>query len=286
MTLRETLIDNFLQISSIPRGSGHEKRIADFFVTVARRNGLYCFKDNNNNILIRKPGNIASKPVALQAHLDMVCVKTTNSKHDFTTDGIEVVIDGDRVTAKDTSLGADQGVGLALMLTIMEDRALKHPDLEFLFTVEEETTFNGVINFPYDQVKSKRMINLDNSRDDTVFVGAAGDICNEYVFHGELSKTSLPSYRVLLKGFPGGNSGEDIEASSNNAIVVMAKILKDKEVLLSGINGGVSENDLATSCEVVISTLCDVDTLFAGFDTEIESIDNDLVFLQSTHGIF
>lgn len=120
--MRETLINNFLRISKIPRESGHEEKIANFFVNVAMANNLYYFKDENNNVLIKKKGNIDAESIALQAHLDMVCVKTSDSKHNFSTDGIEVIIDGDVVTAKDTSLGADQGVGLAMMLTILEDR--------------------------------------------------------------------------------------------------------------------------------------------------------------------
>ena len=186
--MKETLINNFLRISKIPRKSGYEEKIADFFVNVAKENNLYYFKDANNNVLIKKKGNNNSKPVALQSHLDMVCVKSKDSNHDFANDGIEVIIVDDKVTAKDTSLGADQGVGLSMMLTIMEDNTLKHPDLEFLFTTEEETTFNGVVNFPYSQIESKRLINLDNSKNNSVFIGADGDICNEYTYNGQTRK--------------------------------------------------------------------------------------------------
>ena len=147
--MREILLNNFLKISSIPRKSGCEEKIADFFCNIAIKNNLYFYKDDNNNVLIKKKGNIDSEPIAFQAHLDMVCVKTEESNHDFDKDGIKVLIDGDIVTANDTSLGADQGIGLSIMLALMEDRNLKHPDLEFLFTTEEETTFNGVVNFPY-----------------------------------------------------------------------------------------------------------------------------------------
>ena len=159
--MKETLINNFLRISKIPRESGHEEKIAEFFVNVAKKNNLHYFKDKYNNVLIKKKGSIDSEPIALQAHLDMVCVKSKDSKHDFSKDGIEVIVDGDEVTAKDTSLGADQGVGLAMMLTIIENKDLKYPDLEFLFTTEEETTFNGAVTFPYSKVESKRIINFN-----------------------------------------------------------------------------------------------------------------------------
>lgn len=276
--MRETLINNFLRISRIPRESGHEQKIADFFVNIAKENNLYYFKDKNNSVLIKKKGNINSKPIALQSHLDMVCVKSKDSNHDFDNYGIEVIIDGDKVTAKDTSLGADQGVGLSMMLTIMEDNNLKHPDLEFLFTTEEETTFNGAINFPYDKVESKRLINLDNSKDNGIFIGADGDICNEYIYNGELIENDLPSYKILIDGFPGGNSGEDVNLSENNAITTMAKLLKDKDVFIKSIDGGTSENDLATFCEVVINTSINVNDIFKELNVSIDKIDNKISF--------
>ncbi len=276
--MRETLINNFLRISKIPRESGNEGKIADFFVNVAKENNLYYFKDENNNVLIKKKGNVDSEPIALQAHLDMVCVKSKDSSHDFENDGIEVIIDGDRVTAKDTSLGADQGVGLSMMLTIMEDNNLKHPDLEFLFTTEEETTFNGAVNFPYSQVESKRLINLDNSKDNGVFIGADGDVCNEYVYNGELIENDLPSYKILIDGFPGGNSGEDVNLSEKNAITTMANLLIDKDVFIKSIDGGTSENDLAIFCEVVINTSLDVETIFKELNAKIDIVDNKISF--------
>ena len=276
--MRETLINNFLRISKIPRESGREEKIADFFVTVAKENNLYYFKDENNNVLIKKKGNIHSEAIALQAHLDMVCVKGKDSNHDFENDGIEVIIDGDKVTAKDTSLGADQGVGLAMMLTILEDRSLRHPNLEFLFTTEEETTFKGAITFSYNKVESKRLINLDSAKDDVVVNGSDGDILNEYFTKGKIIENHLPSYKILIDDFPSGNSGENIHLSANNAITTMAKILKGKDVFLKSINGGTFENDLASYCEVIIKTNLDVENIFQNVAHKIESVDNKTCF--------
>lgn len=276
--MKETLINNFLRISKIPRASGNEEKIADFFANVAKENKLFYFKDENNNVLIKKKGNINTKPIALQAHLDMVCVKSKDSNHNFEKEGIEVIIDGDKVTAKDTSLGADQGVGLSMLLTIIEDNNLKHPDLEFLFTTEEETTFNGAVNFPYSQVESKRLINLDNSKDNAIFIGADGDICNEYVYNGELIENNLPGYKILIDGLPGGNSGEDVNLSENNAITTMANLLIDKDIFIKSINGGTSENDLATFCEVVINTNININNIFKGINVKIDRVDNKISF--------
>lgn len=278
MDYKEELINNFLRISKIPRGSGHEEKIANFFINVAKENSLYFLKDENNNVLIKKKGNMNSSPIALQAHLDMVCVKAKESNHNFEKDAIEVIIDGNKVTAKNTTLGADQGVGLAMMLTIMEDKNLKHPDIEFILTTEEETTFNGVVTFPYSKINSKRLINLDNSKDDSVIIGSDGDILNEYYFKGNLIENNLPSYKIKIDGFPGGNSGDNIELSKNNAITSMAQIIKDKDVFINCINGGTFENDLATSCEVIINTKLDIKELFKGVDVEIQKIDNKISF--------
>lgn len=276
--MRETLINNFLRIAKIPRESGHEEKIANFFVNVAKENNLYYFKDENNNVLIKKKGNINSNPVALQAHLDMVCVKSKGSNHNFEKDGIEVIINEDEVTAKDTSLGADQGVGLAMMLTIMEDNKLRHPDLEFLFTVEEETTFKGAVTFPYSKVESKRLINLDNSKDNSIFIGADGDICNEYVYNGELIENDLPSYKILIDGFPGGNSGDNVHLSKKNAITTMANLLIGKDIFIKSIDGGTFENDLATFCEVVINTNMNVYDIFKELKAKIDIVDNKISF--------
>ena len=209
--MKEKLLENFIKISSIPRGSGNEKHISDFFVDLAINNNLEYYQDENYNVLIKKKGNIDGDSIAIQSHLDMVCVKRDGSNHDFTKDPIEVVIDGDIVKAKDTSLGADQGVGLALMMTLIEANNIKHPDLEFMFTVEEETTFKGAVTFPYAKVESKKIINLDSGNDEIVVIGSAGDIANEYTFEGNFIKNELPCYIISISGLEGGNSGDNVD---------------------------------------------------------------------------
>ncbi len=204
----------------------------------------------------------------------MVCVKTKESNHDFKTEGIEVVINEDKVTAKETSLGADQGVGLAIMLTIMENKNLQHPDIEFLFTIEEETTFKGAITFPYNQVESKRMINLDNCKDDSIFIGSNGDICNEFSLECIVISNNLPSYKITIDNLVGGNSSENISLSKNNAIMNLIKLLKNKNIYLSKINGGKNENDIANFCEVIIHTKLNLEKEFKKENIKIEKINN------------
>lgn len=284
--MKEVLINNFLRISKIPRMSGGEKQISDFFVEVAKNNNLVYYQDENNNLLIKKKGNTAGDTIAFQAHLDMVCVKKEGSSHDFNADGIDVLINGDEVTAKDTSLGADQGVGLALMLTLIENNTLNHPDLEFLFTIEEETTFKGAITFPYDKVSSKKMINLDYCMDNAIVVGSAGDKVDEYTYKGKLSKKDLNSYKLTIKGLNGGNSGENIEASGHNAIITLINRLLNKNIYIKSISGGTFENDIATDCEIVLQSDLDLISEFSDSSIKIGKIDNDESFsLEDTKNI-
>ena len=260
--MKELLLENFIKISSIPRGTGKEKQISDFFVDLAINNKLEYYQDENYNVLIKKKGNIDGDSIAIQSHLDMVCVKREGSNHDFSKDPIEVIVDGDVVKAKDTSLGADQGVGLALMMTLIEANNIKHPNLEFMFTVEEETTFKGAVTFPYAKVESKKIINLDSGNDEIVVIGSAGDIANEYTFEGNFIKNELPCYKISISGLEGGNSGDNVEKSTNNAIIKMANLIDNKDIYICSINGGFSENDIATNCEAIIKTSLNIKELF------------------------
>lgn len=249
----------FYKISQIPRESGHEKRFADFLEMFAKENNLEYYKDKSNNVLIKKNGNKEdNETIILQAHVDMVCVKTDNSNHNFEADPIEIVKSGDIISAKDTSVGADQGIGIAIMLLILESSEIKHPDLECLFTTEEETTFNGAINFDYSKLKGKKLINLDNCKDNSIVIGCDADICNKYIFNGKLIDNRMPSYKIKISNVKGGNSGIEIERSNKSAIMIMAQIIQElqieDDVLICKISGGKSEGDIACWCECIIKT--------------------------------
>lgn len=283
-------LELFNEISQIPRESGKEKKFADFLELFVKKNNLECYRDENNNVLIKKSGNKENnKPIILQAHMDMVCVKREDSNHNFEVDPIEIVRNGDIISAKDTSLGADQGIGLAIMLLILENNQIKHPDLECLFTTEEETTFNGAINFDYSRLNGKRMINLDHCKDDSIVIGCDADICNKYIFEGELITSNIPSYRIKISNVKGGNSGIEIERSNKSAIIRMAKIIQklqaEDDVLVCKISGGDSEGDIATSCESIIKTkIKDIenkiidDSLEDDMQIQVNKIDNNLSF--------
>lgn len=252
-------LELFYKTSQIPRKSGKEKKFADFLVEFAKENNLEYYRDKSNNVLIKKHGNKENnEPVILQAHIDMVCVKRENSNHNFDIDPIEIIKNGDVISARDTSLGADQGIGLAIMLLILESTKIKHPDLECFFTTEEETTFNGAVSFNYSKLNGKRLINLDHYKDNSIVIGCDADICNKYIFGGKLITNSIPSYKIKISNVKGGNSGIEIERSNKSAIMIMAKIIqefqKEDDVLICEISGGKSEGDIAISCECIIKS--------------------------------
>lgn len=272
--MRDLLLKNFIRISNIPRESGNEKMIASFFVNVAKKNNLYYYKDKYNNVLIRKKGNINKPSIGIQAHLDMVCIKDENSTHDFKKDPIEVIVDGDVVKAKGTSLGADQGVGLAMMLTLIEDNELYAPDLEFIFTVEEETNFNGADTFPYHLLTTKQIINLDSCNDNVVYIGSEADISNEYIYNFHYIETNLPTYKIEINTNCGGNSGEYIEESKNNAIYKAFEILENRNVHIISVFGGINEDDIANNCIIEFAT-----------DENISDIDYKIVKIDKKYAI-
>ncbi len=255
--ITKRFLEIFYEISQIPRISGKEEKFANFLEVFAKKHNLECYRDRNNNVLIKKKGNKTNNnPIILQAHIDMVCVKEKDSNHNFEEDPIKILKKGDVIFAKDTSLGADQGIGLAIMLLILESNKIKHPDLECLFTTEEETTFKGAMKFDYSKLKGKKLINLDNCKDDSIVIGCDADICNKYTLRANKIISDFQAYKLKVKNIKGGNSGVEIERSSNNAIRVMAKLinkLQDEcDILISEINGGELENDIATSCECIV----------------------------------
>ena len=169
----------FEEISRIPRESGNEKAIGDFLVSWTEENGFKSAKDSVGNVIIYAKAtegyeNVA--PLALQGHMDMVCVKTAESNHDFSKDPIEVVYDGKFVKAKDTSLGADNGIAIAMALSLISDPKSKHGPIEVIITVSEETGLVGAFNLDPTLVSAKRLINLDSEEEGIIYIGCAGGV--------------------------------------------------------------------------------------------------------------
>jgi len=220
---------HFQEFLKIPHCSGNEKDIGDYIISVAKRLDLDYKKDDVGNIVVSKKaskGSEGSIGVILQGHLDMVCEKNSDVDHDFQKNAIKAEIDGDWVKAKGTTLGADNGIGGSAALAIMENDDIKHPPLEFLFTVEEETGLTGATHIPEDFLKGKRLLNLDSEDEGEFTIGCAGGADSQIlVSFGTEKNTSDEILKLKLSGFKGGHSGIDINLGRGNAIKLLSRIL-------------------------------------------------------------
>lgn len=240
---------HFEQILKIPHCSGDEKALGDYIISVAERLALKWKRDSVGNIVVEKeasPGNEKADPVILQGHLDMVCEKNSDVEHDFTKDAIQAELEGDWIQAKGTTLGSDNGIGVATSLAIMESKDLGHGPLEFLFTVDEETGLTGATQIKPDFLKGKKLLNLDSEEEGTFTIGCAGGADSEINFPPEREKVKGEFYRLKVYGFRGGHSGLDINQGRGNAIKLLTRILwqaqKDFSFSLVRMEGGNKRN--------------------------------------------
>ncbi len=251
------VLDYFYEIAKIPRGSGNEQQISEYLMNFAKERNLYCERDKYMNVIIRKPQNgLSTDTVTLQAHMDMVCEKNQDLEFDFTKDAIQTYIDGDFLRAKGTTLGADNGIAMAMMLYILDDNTLVHPELEFLFTADEEAGMTGALNFDYSKLKGKRLLNLDSEEEGYFFTSCAGGARCEITFPFERAyhKVNQGShyYCLRVRGLKGGHSGLEIDKGHANANVLMARLLNavfnngdTQTIYLLALNGGLKENAIA-----------------------------------------
>lgn len=244
------LWSHFDELRKIPRCSGNEKAAGDYVISVAERNGLSWERDEVGNIVVRKPaspGHESADTVVLQGHLDMVCEKNSDVQHDFTKDPIQVDRDGDWLVAKGTTLGADNGVGVAAALAVLEDRSLIHGPIECLFTVDEETGLTGASRLKPGFITGKKLINLDSEEEGVFFIGCAGGGDNEVILPIERTPASNGvRLRVSVAGLRGGHSGIDIDKGRGNAIRWVARLVyelgKQIPVQLVSVEGGNKRN--------------------------------------------
>lgn len=230
----------FSQLAEIPRDSGKEKAVSDFLLNWAMERGLEAHQDAVWNLVIKKPGSAgreAEEPVILQAHLDMVCEKDSTSTHNFDTDSIPLRMEGDWLTsAAGTTLGSDDGIGVAYIMAVLADETLSHPPIEALLTVQEESTFAGAANVDWSLLLGKRLINLDQSVENEVLCGACGGTGMQMrvsLVQGPIPK-GFRTMRVTISGLEGGHSGEDIHRGRGSAIALLARGLQScKEKLQS-----------------------------------------------------
>lgn len=256
----------FEKISEIPRASKNEKAIADYIVSFANDRGLYCYRDSANNVLIVKnatQGRENEPSIMLQAHTDMVAEKNNGTVHDFEKDPIQLIQEGNILRANGTTLGADDGFGVAIMLAILSNDTVTHPKLECLFTSSEEIGLVGASSFDYSKIESKNMINLDSAEEDSVIIGCCGGIRTELTLPIKAEKGNYQGYKITLSGLCGGHSGEDINKNRLNAHILMGKILKEiknkVDFKLSSLSGGDKDNAIPRECEAVIVTEKEID---------------------------
>ena len=264
----------FSQLAEIPRDSGKEKAVSDFLLNWARERGLDAYQDAVWNLIIKKPGSAgreSEEPVILQAHLDMVCEKDSTSTHNFETDPIPLRMEGDWLTsAAGTTLGSDDGIGVAYIMAVLADETLSHPPIEALLTVQEESTFAGAANVDWSRLLGKRLINLDQSVENEVLCGACGGTGMQ--MRVPLVQEPIPAgfqtMKVTISGLEGGHSGEDIHRGRGSAIALLARGLQSCKENLHGLRieeftGGTSR--LAISREA--------GTVFAIAETDVEACE-------------
>jgi dipeptidase D len=251
----------FAELSAIPRCSGNEKRAAQYVLASATRLGCEAFCDGEGNVIARKaagPGREFAPMVVLQSHLDMVCEKNGDKVHDFSRDPIELVRDWNYLRANGTTLGADNGIGVATALALMEDHGISHGPLEFLFTVDEETGLNGATSLASDLLKSRMLINLDSEDEGVVYVGCSGgaDTTGTLPLLFEPLPKNHRVMRLSVRGLRGGHSGLEIHTGRGNAIKLLARALRALEpyrLRLCSLSGGNKRNAIPREAEALIA---------------------------------
>jgi dipeptidase D len=220
----------FEEITKIPRPSKHEEEIIAYVTEFAKSHKLSFEKDATGNVLIRKPatrGYENRQTVCLQSHLDMVCEKNSNSMHNFETDPIQVVVDGEWVKAVDTTLGADNGIGVAAQMAILADSKAEHGPIECLFTIDEETGLNGAMGLESNYFEAKILLNLDSEDEGELFIGCAGGMNTIATIKYNTRRTPEKSsaFRIDVAGLMGGHSGGDIHKNRGNSIKILNQFL-------------------------------------------------------------
>ena len=253
---------NFYALTQVPRPSGHLEKIQQFLLDFGKQAGVEVFKDPANNIVMRKPaspGMENRKGIILQAHMDMVPQKTPDSKHNFETDPIEPWIDGEWVKAKGTTLGADNGLGVASIMAIMEDKTLKHGPIDALITADEETGMYGANDLPEGELQGDILLNLDSETWGKFVIGSAGgiDVTATLAYKEAETDPEDAAVRVTISGLRGGHSGLEIHEGRGNANKMMVQMVREFieecDARLASWHGGNMRNAIPFKAETVLT---------------------------------
>ncbi len=272
----------FEEICSIPHGSGDMERIADYCVEFAKSHSLDFVRDEANNVVIYKnatAGYENAEPVILQGHLDMVCQKTEDRNIDFGAEGLEIFVDGDFVKARGTTLGADNGIAVAMVLAILESEEYPHPPIEAVFTTDEEIGMVGAKKLDMSLLNGRKMINIDSEEENAVTVSCAGGSDFEVTLPFAPTKKEGTEIIVILKGLLGGHSGIEIDKGRVNANMLAGRFLNHLSDIVDfdiiSINGGDKGNAIPNLCKI---RLCvdNVESFKAYAEKEFEIIKNEI----------
>ncbi|MFH1999393.1 MAG: aminoacyl-histidine dipeptidase [Planctomycetota bacterium] len=252
---------HFEDICGIPHPSGHEKKLADHIESFAKAKGFETLRDEFNNVVIRVPataGHEKAPVIVLQGHIDMVGEKNSSTKHDFLKDPIQPYVDGEHIKAKGTTLGADNGLGVAAGMAIAEDESVVHGPLEILCTVDEEVGLTGAMKLSKDFLTGRIMLNLDGEERNAAYIGCAGGGDSKITLHvdREPAPTGHDALRVTVSGLKGGHSGCDIHLQRGNALRVLVRcITQAREVTdlkIAALRGGNMRNAIARESEATV----------------------------------
>lgn len=256
------LWNHFKEVLNIPRPSDHEEQIRDYLIRFAQIRDLYYESDKAGNLIIRKPaspGKQNQPGVCLQSHLDMVCEKNAGTNFDFLKEPINAYVDGDWIKAKGTTLGGDDGIGIAAQMAVLDDSNLVHGPLECLFTVAEETGLNGAFGLKPDFLQSNILLNLDSEDEGELFIGCAGgmDLTAWFDFLKEFVPNDHVAMKLGVKGLIGGHSGDEIHKGLGNANKILNRFLwessDDFDIRIHNFDGGNLRNAIAREAETIIT---------------------------------
>ncbi len=299
----KALWNHFADLNAVPRPSKKEERVVEFMMNFGRSLGLETIKDSIDNVIIKKPatpGMEHRKTVVLQSHLDMVHQKNGDKVFDFDTEGIEMLIEGDWVTANGTTLGADNGIGVATIMALLASDSIEHPALEALFTIDEETGMTGAIHVDPKNISGTILLNLDTEDDDELSIGCAGgiDTNTTYAYQQEaFDKENTITLDITIRGLLGGHSGMDIHRGRGNANKLMTRIVRhlidSQSVRLASFDGGSLRNAIPREAKATVVVLSadavsvenQVKQIVEDIKTEFKTIEPALV-IEFTKGNF
>ncbi len=256
----ERVFKFFEEITQIPRGSGDMERISSYCMDFAEKNFLKAVRDDANNVIIFKPaskGYEGSEPVILQGHLDMVCQKEPDVNIDFERDGLDIYVDGDFIKARGTTLGADNGIAVAMILAILESDDISHPPIEAVFTTDEEMGMIGAGKLKSGVLKGKKLINIDSEEQDSLTVSCAGGSDFRMIIPVNRVNTNATRVSISITGLKGGHSGVEINSGRINANILAGRLIdyakSVSEFDIISINGGTKGNAIPSSCEIELA---------------------------------